>query len=54
MNKLTEQELIYYGNFAHIEECDCCHDYKQIINEHNENNFIVYNGKQFLCRKCRV
>ena len=50
---LTDAEFIFYANHALIEECDCCHDYKQIMNEHDGKNFIKFNGVQFLCKKCR-
>jgi hypothetical protein len=53
MKEINDKEITYYGNFGYIEECDLCHEYKPIANEHDGKDFIVYDGKQFLCKKCR-
>lgn len=50
---LTDEEFIHYANYSLIEECDCCHDFKQILNEHDGKDFIEFNGVQFICQKCR-
>jgi hypothetical protein len=43
---MTEQEEIYYADYALIEICDCCGDYFSLSD-------IKFNGKQFLCNVCR-
>lgn len=53
MNELTEQEMIYYANYALIELCDVCGDYFSIRNYHDDENYIEYNGQQFLCNVCK-
>ena len=54
-DKLINEEFIRCSNFSFVEECDCCHDYKSILNYHGQyDDFIEYNGIQFLCKKCRT
>jgi len=53
MKELTEKELVYYANVSLIEVCDCCGDYKPITNNHDGNDFVEFDGKQFLCKRCR-
>lgn len=31
---------------SELEECDCCHDWFRIWD-------VEFDGKQFLCKKCR-
>jgi hypothetical protein len=52
--ELTEQELLYYSNYALIEMCeDPGHnDWVSITNYHEGNNYIIYDGK-FICFNCR-
>ena len=53
MDGISDEEFIHYANYSLIEECDDCHDYKPITNHHDGKDFVEFNGKQFLCRKCR-
>ena len=52
-NGLTLEEEAFLGNVAEIEICDLCGMYFGIINHHENDIFIEYNGRQFLCNKCR-
>jgi hypothetical protein len=51
--ELTFDEMVYYSNYAGIDTCDLCGEYFGIINYHDSGDFVVFNGKQFLCKKCR-
>ncbi len=56
-NELTEKELVFYGNFGYTQECDCCHKDAPIhkydfYHERDNEDFIQYNGKQFICCNC--
>jgi hypothetical protein len=53
MKELTEEEAIYYADYALIDTCDCCGDWFPIHNGHDGEDFLEYDGFQFLCRKCR-
>ena len=52
ITELTEEEMVYYGNYSLIDLCDCCSQYFPITNYHNGDEFLMFNG-QFLCKKCR-
>lgn len=56
-NELTDEELAFYGNYGYTQGCTCCghdapiHKY-DFFHERNNDNYIEYNGVQFLCCKC--
>lgn len=52
----TEKE--YLINYGYVEKCDSCLDQAIPIHkfdaylEKDHENFIVFNGKKFICREC--
>lgn len=39
-----------------LQECDCCHDefpLHKCFHSYENETYIEFNGKQFLCNKCR-
>jgi len=53
MKELTQEEINYYANYSKIEICDLCGDYFYFLNLHDGDDFVEYNGRQFLCELCR-
>jgi len=53
LKELTEEEQIYYANYCSIELCDLCGEYFPILNNHDNDDYVEYNGIQFLCNKCK-
>lgn len=55
--ELTEKEEVFYGNFGWNQECVSCkkdypiHKY-DLFDEKYNKNYIVFNGKEFLCLDC--
>jgi hypothetical protein len=52
-NNLKEDKNIDYSDIGLIDICDLCNNYYSIYNEHDNGNYISYEGKQFLCIKCK-
>lgn len=54
---LTMEEMVFYGNYGRIEECDCCHKYFPVFNNDDDGFGFVRldeSGKYFYCCKCRT
>ena len=53
MNKeLTEEEMVFYSNYALIDMCDCCGNYFPITNRHNGEKFLTIKDNGIYCQKC--
>ena len=52
MKELTEEEQVYYAEYALIELCDCCGKYRPVRNHNDGADYITFTGRQFLCQTC--
>lgn len=56
--KENNAKIVEEYGYGLLQECDLCHNEKPIRNLHIKydyfkGDYILFNGKQFLCEKCR-
>lgn len=52
--ELTQEEEVYYANYALIDVCDGlgCGDYVAITNYHDGDRFLTWKDGKLYCPKC--
>lgn len=56
-NKMIEpvdekDKMVYYGNYGAVDFCDLCGNPTAVTHAYENENYLTYTGKQFLCKKC--